>query len=417
MTSLLQSVAQSLRSASKQLLHGDVYVLWRGVLRLLFLAYEDEHQNRTRFLVLNVLLCVWLLTSGLRLGAFVLVPPEWALLLGNTFTHIMSHGKVAGVSAALILFANLFFRIFNVRLAMRGDTIFLQTVKKVSANADFSDESRKQKVKWLRILLLAASIASPFAVLATAGVSTVVFSINLNYSVTMYQKLVWFFWYLMDIGMGVAAIIDCIFVPAMWFVMTKDYEVDLQDLIVKLEDMARLQRGPASDGVARAAVGRYFYEVHLAYARLVAKAVAYNRFSAPILTAIVLTARPFFDTGLFVVSYAETSALTILLFCGGLITITFSQTLLYKATQMTAKVDVLHTRFCSVAANEVQTTRLAMWQRNLLSQMIQEIGSEKPLLAVYLTDGKKFTMNLLAEYQIETALQFTLLVTLEQYIS
>lgn len=391
-----------------QLRSGDVYENWCKIMQWTRLDGHDLEARKKHFATVNMIFSVaWFLTSMRHASALITPTDGPHHLLGQTFISAGSSAKIVSICAASGFLQFALTRLTNVFLIRSNHTLILKTVKKMVSVGD--QDKRLTNIRLCRLMLMVGLNIWSSIVLNGSLLYTSVFYLSVQASKTRLEITCWTVWWLVDQVTNFYDGIDMSFAPVTWLLIALNYRSNVASFIQRLEDMIAAQTDEGWTVVYR------LKDVHTHYAQLVGEAEDFNR-SSPILMSIMLCTTPLACCAAFVAQFPFHPLISSFVFMACLPPVVAVLYLLRVAADITSMAGEITTHLNSIACRERNGKHLNARQRQLLLQMIQEIGSEKPLIVVQMTDGKKWTPELLLYYVIESTMMYTLLITFNSFL-
>ena len=379
-------------------------------------ATPEEHKKKVlrRHLIRNALFIMWFLYLSFKQfwSRFTRLPDY---VSGNTLSRTGNTAAIMQGLAAVGFTACASYRFAFAKSLLSGSVEALTATLRQLHHADGGHEER-------------VKIASKVYLLAVTGIATIhlslvgmicgLLAVNWITSQSLLERLCWLFYYIIDHALCFTMAVEGMLNPCMWMLVALSFNVDLKLLIShadRLNDLL-MQSGTAS--IDEESVHELFHQLQLKYAFLVMQSQVINRFLAPILFVQSVFAHPIICCCLFISRFSDNIALYASLPGCGVSIAVATYALMAVAASVSAKSDQLHACMCSIAGNNARWPRLTLHQRRQLHEMIEELGSnDRQLLSLYTMDGQKYTSEMLADYVIETCLQYFLLMTFDQYFT
>ena len=149
------------------------------------------------------------------------------------------------------------------------------------------------------------------------------------------------------------------------------------------------------------------------YLNLLSTAASVNQMLSKILFPMVTFTTPFITVCLFVTLYSDIWLFNVAV---PLIAVSFTiPTLVLQAIagKISARSAEIHKPLTSVATRELHVP-LLMHQRNVILQIMDEIGGDHSPLALYSIEGQKYTMHSFVDYLISLGLGYLLILTFDR---
>ena len=399
--------------------YGDVYQNWNHLMRLVRVTDSDEADPTTRKkkAAINGLIALYKFFTLFRMSLSVFLITGFDHIMGQTPNQTGNLSKLIVSVTGVVLVQWFLYRLVCIRLIMKDDMIFMQTLKSMvswhgsdepQTSGDFrtqeTDEFREQKIRLARLIYAVTVLSSfPMAVcpyFATTGYLW----LNIQASETTFQICCWVFWWVQDLILSTVIAIDFLVYPSMWFVVALNYRMDIKSLTAKIQQLMQV-KGKGKKPVL------LFKEIRDGYLRLARQADRVNRMSSPILLVLVLCTTPLVCICVFVTVHSDNWMFRIMFSIFGCVCSLFACVLLANAADITATSEKMHDVLCAAAARHSSTSLLSVPQKRALLLMIEHAASESHSFAMTTMDGQQYTMEHFVAFLIETGLQYTLLLT------
>ena len=394
-----------------QLRYGDVFQNWDQLMRLSHItdSNEGDPAARSRKVAINVILAVWLLFCALRisLSQFLMGENGMDHILGHTLCNTGNVYKTIAAMAGFGLVMCASYRLVCIRMTLNDEMIFMRILKHIA----YTGGLQTSKVKMIRLVHWVTLAASTFFVICALCCMSGMLYVNVQSSNSAFEIGCWIIWYVQDISFGFIAS-DAILFPAIWILTAVNYRMDVRMLCQKVLEVTQLNTaGVKREGSAR------LKEIHRLYNRLTEDAVLVNKMLAPILFVLTLSAIPVACTSLFIAVYADNVFFGVTApAAGGTFTLA-ACALLALAADITSQSENLHSLLSIVVNRQSIASCLSQEQRRLLLDMMENVSSENHSLALMTMDGQKFTSQSFAVFLMETAIQYTLLISFNRDIA
>ena len=390
-----------------------LYVKWERLLRLSWITGSGEgvsEKRRQLNVKSNTIFAVSLCFSAFRLGyTSYLVSNEQHHLIGNTFANIGNIALLgfAGVGTAYTQWS--LFRVVTTWQAATGRLSVLQTLSSLLSEQDEGLRRKKRRLAAF-IYTLAVMGTGQFALFAHLYHGFLLY-LNINHSKDTSEMHWWCFWFLLDMVSCYSCTMTMSFVPACFILQVLDYRLDLSHMI---SEVRRLLQEDHMDQEHESVWSRHIHDMIQKLHWLSKKARHVNTCWSPFLFVTVVCATPNATIFLFITLYAGEMMVAATYACVGVIQTAFAFTMQAVAGDITAQSETLYQELAMIAAEARDA--LSLSDRRLLLLLMEESLSECEPLAMHHVTGEKYTMIEFGAYVMETAVQFTLLLTFSNYL-
>ena len=394
---------------------GDVYDNWSWLLRIACVSHQSEEEDeeeigsRSRLhvkrwtLVKNSLACLWFIGQAIRISFSGYIETENHHLRGHTLIGTGSIYKLIIPLSGFVSTECCLYRVAVLCLTLTGDWKFLQIIKRMTREQDY--RLREQKVKVLRYTFVVALIAMIAFLLPAVAILSLAMVVNVrNSSLTV--AVAWIFWWMVDVILILTSACDAILFPVIWILSALDYRLQLMHLLQMIGNILR------SGNTRFRANGPLDVVMTIALRDISLRAQYLNRSASPILFILILYTTPIAVFCSFVSSHTDYLLIAFGLPVAGLAILASACALLALAADLTAKSEKVYASLSTLA---FRRANLPLDRRVKLLHIMEECGSKEQPLALYNMTGEKYTHLTFAEYLVETAIQYTLLVSFVAY--
>lgn len=380
---------------------GDVYESWKVVLRVTHLGHEDqETASSFREKLIQVSLITWLLLSSFRMGFSALLDIKWIghHVFGNTMFSVGDVGKLACICCGLIILQCTMFVAYFHHLNKGKKMVFLHHLKQQTRT--FNWEQRQHKIKLARRILKMSLVAFSVILIGSVIDVTAMLFVNWQVSQTSFEKFMWTFWWIQDVPLLVACEAAFVFPPSVWLYLVMSLRMDMKRLIREIRKGTRSRMYTV-------------LEIQGRYNRLVRDVVAMTPLFSSVVSVYVICSTPLICTIVYTLHHLDNVLFAVSTLVGGAPMIGMALWFMAMAAQVHSSAEELHFEMCKFAA--IKKDGLVTFEKEQLLKMVEELGSENGMLALSTLDGDKFTTRRLFYYLVDTAMWYTLLVSLERF--
>lgn len=363
---------------------------WQNLLRYDFI--DSPNTRKDRFLAVNSIIASVQLLILTRLGLLPLLDIDKKyhaaystslIAVGKSHKLVALADLIAGCSCSLHRYILIYL------ITKRSDIIFLDTVIRA-----LRDERKRTMVKHLYKLAVVGCFAFVFNLICFFTGLLIVNSIRAD---SLTDQLWWIFWYPLDLIVVSSSAIDEVLFLIVWIVVVVDFNCDCDSLDQSFKS------DPSIDHIVRT------------FSKLVAKTLRFQRLMEYFLTLNVIT--DYFLVALicYTVSNSDTSLVAIMI-CVACVILTLIKCMQLAFAAFTCTYSLRLYQSCCCRSVKATRDGTSVRDRMKLLFMMESLASNKCFIPLRTLDDEKYDSKRLLLFLIETALNYTLLVTFERFI-